>query len=176
MLIAAAVVMAAVCANASYLYWQVSGTETGLSNGTLNGHTISGYNLVAIDASGNKTTTSSYVYSSTTDGYVTVSPVSTTAAAYGAYADLSSSYSEGYTYYIEVTGYDSAKYGENTGVIGQSNTFSYSDLAGHMTAELSSMAASVQALVGTAYGAPEPTSGLLLLVGTALLALRRRRA
>ena len=171
MLIAAAVVMAAVCANASYLYWQVSGTETGLSNGTLNGHEITGYSLVAINSSGVTTTLSSVGET----GAALSNPISTTLAADGVFTDLSS-YTTGYSFYIEVTGYDSAVCGSNTGAIGQSNTFAYSDLAGHLTSSLSAMSQAVTAMVGTAYGAPEPTSGLLLLVGTALLALRRRKA
>ena len=56
-------------------------------------------------------------------------------------------------------------------------TGTYADLrtAGSLQDELSAMSASITPMMGPSYMAPEPTSGLLLLLGGALLALKRRR-
>lgn len=180
-----AVAMAASFAHASYLYWQI--TDAGLKDGTFNSNTITGYRVVALDsaynytpgvAEGHSALTTYYVNDAGTD-WATGETVGKGVAISGnAYANLNPTvdattydYTTGYTYYIEVMGY-------NNTVIGVSEGLAYNDAVsqGRLVNDLSSMAASVKAWTGGSYAAPEPTSGLLLLVGGALLALRRRRA
>ena len=86
--------------------------------------------------------------------------------------DKAEKWEEERTYYIEVMGYDQST------VIGVSEGLTYEQAISQnrLIDDLSSMAASVQAWTGSSYAAPEPTSGLLLLLGGALLALKRRRA
>ena len=83
--------------------------------------------------------------------------------------------------------FDAATYGEGTGysfvvelmnsgldVIGESATFSYADIAPYIWSPMGQTGASAWT-VTTFNSVPEPTSGLLLLIGVAGLALRRRR-
>ena len=185
-IIGLAVAMAATLSQASYLYWQVSGNGT--DSATFNGNTISGYRVVAltdsysttpgVDYSANVLT--SYYANDAGTGYAETSIANPNIATGGnAYAYFDSATTSSCTFYVEVMGYN------NTVVIGISEALSYSSNVtnGHVINastldELSSMASSagVSAWTGGAYAAPEPTSGLLLLVGGALLALRRRRA
>lgn len=166
-----AVAMVATFAQASYLYWQVD--NSGLKEGSFNGHTITGYQLVG---NGN-VMAMTYLQDDDTWTTETAASVSPQVAQAGVYSNLSSTE---YTYYIEVLGYDKAAYGEgNIGVIAVSQGASYSDLVanGSVAPDLSSLAQAALAWNGgPSYAAPEPTSGLLLLLGGALLALKRRRA
>ena len=82
-------------------------------------------------------------------------------------ANLGSYASSEYSFLVEV-------FGEDDGLLAFSDTFSYDDIAGSFV--YSDMGST---LSGTAYGVsvsnvPEPTSGLLLLMGLSLLGLRRK--
>lgn len=180
-----AVAMAASCAHASYLFWQIS--DSTLKTGSFNGNTITGYRVVALDsntpfsytpgaAEGYTALNTTYATYSAQDGWgwsdaaTIVSPAGATGNAYANLSGYTDNNDTSYTYYIEVM--------SDSTVIGVSSGLSYADAIsqGRLVNDLSSMAASVKAWTGGSYAAPEPTSGLLLLVGGALLALRRRRA
>lgn len=193
-IVAFAVVSSALFANASYLYWQVS-TGDGLAsdgNGgyTFNGIAVSGFRIGAVDS--NQTldnldwqnqlshAATDYGYYDPINGngdgftsFANPSAASTVTASNlannpeGVLAEISADFSNGYSYYIEIMGY------ENTTVIGLST---YTASASNLTSDLGGMfSVPVNAWTGTAYAAPEPTSGLLLLVGASLLALKRRK-
>ena len=83
----------------------------------------------------------------------------------------------GWSFYIELMNYDSAKGGWYTAgtVNSGSGNWSYDDIKANIYSSSSmSMSLATPLTSGTAH-IPEPTSGLLMLVGGALLALRRRR-
>ena len=92
-----------------------------------------------------------------------------------AYANLVGSDYTGYSFYIELVNYDN---NVATGVA-RSESVSYSNLgnalqdAANFNSDWSSINAMGSSLTFTAI--PEPTSGLLLLVGAAVLGLRRKR-
>jgi len=84
--------------------------------------------------------------------------------------------SDGWSFYIELMNQDSGNNWYTAGTInnGDSN-WSYDDIKSHIYSSSSmSMSLATPITTGTAH-IPEPTSGLLMLVGGALLALRRRR-
>ena len=75
---------------------------------------------------------------------------------------------------IELGNYDS---GNNWSTLALSETATYADLVANNHIETASgyIPNPVAIWIPTSYVVPEPTSGLLVLIGTALLALRRRR-
>ena len=175
-----AVVALAMTSQASYLYWQVSESM----GDKFNGHDITGYQVRAVNGN-NEYLLSSYEYKPSSSGYQDIGTTVAPAVAYN--ADLAANltvtvdastvntYSSGYTYYIEIVGYDNSVYGDNTGVIGISEGLTYEQANSHVTGTLQSISSIPPAWTGEAYAAPEPTSGLLLLVGASLLALKRRK-
>jgi hypothetical protein len=189
-----AVAMAATLSQASYLYWQVDTTQlTSNGNGgyTFNGHAVSGFNVIATtDAaytygSANNHVLTTWTYGGPAQGYVSTdsNPTSVAAATSGAYAYLSSYTDSSYSYYVEIIGYDTSTSAySGTGGIGgigvsEATTYTAANTAGRIATTLKDIGSSpLEAWTGGAYAAPEPTSGLLLLVGGALLALRRRKA
>lgn len=89
---------------------------------------------------------------------------------------LGQDYSSGWSFYIELQNQDGEGNWYEAGKIdkGGSN-YSWQDVSSHVYSSSSmSMSLATPLTSGTAH-IPEPTSGLLMLVGGALLALRRRR-
>lgn len=186
-LIGLAIALAAASSQAAYLYWQVSGTEanswwTGgtLSQGLSNAGVSQITTMRVVSSAG--TAVKSYDLGSGTQvsddyGYVTLNtaPDATPYMGGNLYADLGSgAESAEYTYYIEISGYGGSYNNENT-VLAVSGDLTYAQLSGHVTTDLKEMATIATAWTGGTYAAPEPTSGLLLLVGASLLALKRRK-
>lgn len=181
-----AVVALAMTSHASYLYWQVNSSDS-----TFNGNTITGYRVVASGA--NSAALDTYAYNPTASTYQKVSTATTVngseyvsnqggevarATAQSPYLKLAANLNgleDGYSYYIEIIGHDTSKYGDGTGVLGISEVMTYAQANSHITETLQSISSVPTAWTGGTYAAPEPTSGLLLLVGASLLALKRRK-
>lgn len=82
---------------------------------------------------------------------------------------IGSDYSEGWSFFIELWNNDNG----NWSTVGSSSqTYTYAQLQPYMH---STMSMGTLATISPTVVVPEPTSGLLMLVGGALLALRRRR-
>lgn len=151
-----AVAMLAVVANAEFLYWGISDNESIAANTTYNSAKLFAYNdntaAVAIDS----------IYKA---------PGSSS-------ADITN-YGEGYSYYIELYNYENGNWGSSV-ASNQSDPFTYSALLekGAITASDVLAQANVAAMMMTPHGVqatPEPTSGLLLLMGFAMLGLKRKK-
>ena len=83
--------------------------------------------------------------------------------------------SSGWSFYIELMNWDGSAWTTVGTIDSGSGNWSYDDIKSHIYSSSSmSMSLATPITSGTAH-IPEPTSGLLMLVGGALLALRRRR-
>lgn len=152
-----AVAASCIAANASYLYWQVDANDF-ISSGQTG--TANLYATLTSNGEG-KYLLDSYTG---TFGMPTVQV-----------ADLGS-YTTGYSYFVELVNSSSQVVSTSVGDIAN-NT--YSSLLGTSIGTDSSWVATVakqQAWKGGTQAVPEPTSGLLTLIGMALLGLRRKRA
>lgn len=78
---------------------------------------------------------------------------------------------EGWSFYIELQNWDGAAW-TTVGTIGD---YTYDQIKDHIVSSSSMSMSMVTPLTSGTAHIPEPTSGLLMLVGGALLALRRRR-
>ena len=154
------------CAKAEYLYWQVGDSLNGTSFDS--SQQYKAY-VVAIDEGNDKTYVKTYVAGW---GAGNLGMTSVQAADVSNYTTSS--------FQIEVYAYDSLT-GLATSPTASSIMVSYSDLHNiNMIRSASnwvqsSLAASVPVWNGTNV-VPEPTSGMMMLVGLALLGLKRRRA
>lgn len=164
-LFAVAMACAMISAQASYLNWQVDDTE-------FNGREVVGANLYAFDSSisfddirnGTKSATS-------IDGTDQIGVTN--------FADLSQlTDPSSYSFYIELIGYESAQHTSpaDSIVIGTSGkAMTYEQLSGAGYIGTSMDVPSIAPWVGDGYVVPEPTSGLLMMMGLALLSLKRRK-
>lgn len=149
---------AGLAANASYLYWQVvSGDYSNITEPEL----VTSVNVWAVNASG-KTFVDGYTAA---EGTVNMSQAQS--------IDVSA-FSDGtYSFYIELANYsDGGK--QNLG--NSSEYATYTSLTeGHYILDTPLSVTMATPWHGGAMAAPEPTSGFLMMVGLALLGLKRRK-
>lgn len=145
--------VAGIAANAGYLYWQAPTT-------TPDG--ISSYNYATL-----WTSTDGSKYTAINDGGSTLYFDATTAND----TDVGNA-----TYfYIELVNYDSVTF-TSVGQSGKEHVITYGDLSGAYHSALATDLTKMAAWVGSSYHAvPEPTSGLLMLMGFAMLGLKRKK-
>ena len=150
-ILSVAVLITAIVAHAEYLSWCVD--QTGYDRATL------------------------WAYTGDTWNSSSASEIDTlTTIPGGTVSDLKDYGSSTYSYYIELYNYDSSTGKSSNSTSG--GTFSYSDLAdqGVLLSSWTSFANVTTAWNGSrAVATPEPTSGLLLLMGFAMLGLKRKK-
>lgn len=160
---------ASIVANADYLYWQV--TDSSVSS--TQGGTISGYTVASLWAVKNGVYTqleSSYISGFGPDGFETTSATYVSVPSANEYSvDLSSLGDlTGYSFFVELkTAADGTQ-------LGYSNFITGDEVETYVASGSLSEIPSVTVWHGDTYSAPEPTSGLLMLLGAACLGLRRK--
>lgn len=148
-----AIALAAIVANAEYLNWQVGSSVT-INNKTYSQPTYSHVQLYATTGS-------------TTQDYGIFS-------APGTYSTQLVDGASAYSYYIELLSYDTASQAYTT--VAETAYFTYADLKGAISTGALDASAMTAVWTGTAVQpTPEPTSGLLLLMGFAMLGLKRKK-
>lgn len=153
-LLGVAIALSALCSQASYLYWQVDQKQ--LDDAQISGNWANLY----VVTTGTGSTGGTWLQK----------------AEIGQQASINvSSYKDGsYSFYVEIVNYVDGS-ATNTG-ISQAPT-SYADLAEkHSIIETALDVPIVNVWHGGTVAAPEPTSGLLMLLGVAALGLKRRKA
>lgn len=174
-----AVALAATMSQASYLYWQVDMNEV-TKEGSFGVDLDQAYTF-SVRQVGEDSALAVYAYNPNTKTYAEVgnsaavpSGTASTAHLFAYLGDVAEENQNAYSYYIEITGYRTGSNGE-VAWQGVSETQTYAQLSAHIVDNLSAMESLPTAWTGGTYAAPEPTSGLLLLVGASLLALKRRK-
>ena len=125
--------------------------------------------MVAEDGSGNKT----YLNDSNGNAWQAANADKVTTESIASI--WSDTYATGYTFYIELMNNDNGNWYTAGTIDSGSGNWSYDDIKANIYSSSSmSMSLATPLTSGSAH-VPEPTSGLLMLVGGALLALRRRR-
>ena len=125
--------------------------------------------MVADDGNGNK------VYLNDSNGNAWQAANSDKVTTESIASTWSDTYATGYTFYIELMNNDNGNWYTAGTIDSGSGNWSYDDIKSHIYSSSSmSISLATPLTSGTAH-IPEPTSGLLMLVGGALLALRRRR-
>ena len=173
--IAFIVAVSALISNAAYLYWQVDPNSQGLDYDTstgeysFNGKTVTGAKVVAKNNGGSyDLTTESAVSGSTLSNPV---GIATAINSESLYANLST-YTEGYSYYIELMS-DNLTVAVSQGLTYADNLTTISQTLGGDALSGGSQLARWSG--GSAYAVPEPTGALLVLIGAAMLGLKRRK-
>ena len=148
-------------ASADTLYWQVD-TSADNAYAPIKNQTFSYAKLWATDGKNTKTVLASVAAEA--DG-TTMKPTLTDLGDYG---------SNTYSFYVELLNYAD---GVSTSVYTQPYASTYNELVSAGYVSTQAMATPEGFALGGFNGAavPEPTSGVLLLIGGAMLALRRRR-
>ena len=158
-LLGLAIVFAAVSANAAFLYWQVGGSDvTGV--GTAYNTAI----LYAQKAGDEKVDLVLY------DKDIP-SPTLTTDLSKYSY-DFSSTEGGAWSFFVELYNYDST----TLNFVSTSETKTYAQLLedGNIIPDALGVG-NMHVWTGGTYSVPEPTSGLLMMLGFALVGLRRRK-
>lgn len=153
-LIAFAFASMSLMSQASYLYWQVQSGD-----------------YDTITEPGKVDTAYLYATDGTTGKKIGALKIGNAQDYYA--IDVSSYATGGYSFYIELVNYNSGA----KDVLGSGETLAYTDMVNKgfiLENPLSITAANVWH--GGTYAAPEPTSGLLMLLGVAALGLKRRKA
>ena len=157
-LVTGALVLAVSSASAGTLYWQVTSDA---------GQTFDEAWLVVENKSNGEL---NYLEGVQSDGN---SPSSTALTQ----TDISAYEGDGYLFYVEMSNYNSADDSYTT--VANGYKYGYGDLvsSGYVAASPLDISTVTAAASASNYGSsvPEPSSGLLLLIGGAMLALRRRR-
>ena len=155
-LVASELLLAGASASAGTLYWQVTADT---------GKTFEEAWLVAEAKEGGAL---SYIEGVDSDGQ---SPSSTALTQ----TDLAGYESDAYLFYVEMCNYNNGDYE----TVATGYKYSYDELvsSGYVAASPLEVNDAIAAASGANFGSPipEPSSGLLLLIGGAMLALRRRR-
>ncbi len=155
-LVAGALLLAGASASAGTLYWQVTGAEADFDEAWLVAEAKEGGALTYID------------------GVDSQSDKRSTALTQ---SDISAYEGDGYLFYVEMSNYANNEYT----TVATGYKYGYGDLvsSGYVAANpmdvTSAQAKASQVNLGSGSPVPEPSSGLLLLIGGAMLALRRRR-
>lgn len=155
-----AVVVAAFAAQASYLYWQVDADD------------VKNFNKgVVTDVIG------AIVYADNGSQKSELSRNLVDNGALGVELSKLDNEGVGYSFYIELIGYDTVHTSSAGGpvVIGTSKVETYQDLVNANNIVTLSTIPQMSPWHGTGYAVPEPTSAMMMMVGVALMALRRRK-
>ena len=170
------IAIASLSSQAAYLYWQVGDVE-GLED------EVTGGALIAKDAAGNTYDVTSYfLYADPDTGEtswmaVDDTTVKTQSGITQYAADISDYASSGYSYYVELSNESGATVARSDSIgYGTYEYTSYTSAAESTTVLPSAASASIWHASGTGgyTPVPEPTSGLMLLLGAAMLGLKRK--
>jgi hypothetical protein len=188
--LAAALAAVATAVSADYLAWRVSGSENrdysyaqiyyASSYNDLNNSKVYGDGSTALknylDNRGTSTSELSGEFSPTSDKIISKGAMDTGASFLVDTSEIGDYGSDGYSFYVLLFNAEGkARYVTNLGS-GGSTIATYSDLANNYVDALTAEALGYSAMVAEGFVIPEPGSGLLLLVGSAMMLLRRKRA